>query len=135
MLSFIDSSLTKTLQYKEDDPPLPLVIDLNLRDVDSNLTAATLQFTGLLNGDNDYFNISQSLASMYGLNITTNNQPTSRTITITGSASPEQYSEVSRERLIIPYISEWLLKFNKKLVLAFYHFINFFMYMYLSHIN
>lgn len=97
-MSFNNSNLEKTLQYAEDDHVLFLAADLYLRDVDSNISMATLYFTGLLNGPNDHFFINQTLASSYGLTFNMTDQQTSTTIIVSGSATYAQYREVRIEQ-------------------------------------
>ena len=83
------------LQYYEDDPLLSLTNDLYLRDVDSNITSASLHFNDLMNGLDDYFFLNQTLALTYGLNInTTMDNFDTRTILVSGTATPDAYKEV-----------------------------------------
>lgn len=91
----MSGATSKSLSYFEDDPLLLFAKDLYLRDVDSDISTATLHFIGLLNGDNDYFTINQTLAAHYGISINIIDGVNSRSIIATGNSSSEHYREVS----------------------------------------
>lgn len=91
----MSGATSKSLSYFEDDPLLLFADDLYLRDVDSDISTATLHFMGLLNGNNDYFAINQTLAAHYGINISIIDGVNSRSVIATGNSSSEHYREVS----------------------------------------
>ena len=91
----MSGATSKSLSYFEDDPLLLFAKDLYLRDVDSDISTATVHFVGLLNGNNDYFTINETLAAYYGISIDITDGINSRSIIATGSSSSEHYREVS----------------------------------------
>lgn len=91
----MSGATSKSLSYFEDDPLLLFAKDLYLRDVDSDISTATVHFVGLLNGNNDYFTINETLAAYYGISIDITDGINSRSIIATGNSSSEHYREVS----------------------------------------
>jgi hypothetical protein len=100
VLSFdVDSNETEsqtqsqTFTYIEDDPPINFTQDVQVADVDSDISGATIAIAGALNGLNDSLQCNESLFESYSVAF---GYDENGSLVLSGTATPTQYQELIR---------------------------------------